>query len=191
MNRDTSTRPLRRLRDARPIALVALLVLGASLISAMGLPVQQDAQAAVPVYVRINFQTPASITPSGFLADIGLTYRQQSNGLTYGWDQDLQSDARDRNAELSPNQSWDTLNHLQKSGNRTWRMQLASGSYWIRICCTWTATSTCGPRAPTWWMVRRRTTTVAVRGGSLARSRSRYPAARWTSRAAAGPATPR
>ncbi|MGE0430908.1 MAG: hypothetical protein AB7K09_16390 [Planctomycetota bacterium] len=119
-------------RIPRLVTLFATLVLGAAIVAVAAgtLPI---AQAAVPVYIRINFQKPASITPSGFLRDTGLTYRQQSNGLTYGWDQDVQDDARDRGSPISPNQSYDTLNHMQKNGNRRWDLQLANGTYNVRI----------------------------------------------------------
>ena len=83
----------------------------------------------VAATTKINFQTPASPTPAGFLADSGATYGNRGNGQTYGWNQSATSFSRDRNAKNSPDQQHDTFIHTELYGNRTWEIAEPNGSY--------------------------------------------------------------
>jgi hypothetical protein len=73
--------------------------------------------------------------PSGYLADAGLTYASRGNGQTYGWNADNTAQTRDRNASNSLDQRYDTLTHLQKSGNpdAIWELAVPNGTYSVRI----------------------------------------------------------
>ncbi len=89
--------------------------------------------------VRVNFQTPTfASTPAGYLADIGLTFGNRGNGFSYGWDQDLQGQARDRGTAGSPpDDRYRTLNQLGNSANLTqtryWEIELPNGTYNVHL----------------------------------------------------------
>ncbi|UCG48429.1 MAG: hypothetical protein JSU94_01385, partial [Phycisphaerales bacterium] len=78
-------------------------------------------------HLRVNFQKSGAWIPSGFLPDYGDAFADRGNGYSYGWDIDITADARDRN--LITDQKYDTLNHMQKAGNRTWEIALPNGTY--------------------------------------------------------------
>lgn len=69
--------------------------------------------------------------PEGYESDYGAPYSAKENGLTYGWDQDITNDARRRNRNEDLKN--DTLIHLEKSGDRTWEMQVPNGTYQVEI----------------------------------------------------------
>jgi mono/diheme cytochrome c family protein len=80
--------------------------------------------------VRINFQPTASPVPAGYLPDDGSIYGNRGNGFTYGWNVRNTSFTRDRNSTRSPDQRYDTLNHMQKSGGaRSWEIAVPNGTY--------------------------------------------------------------
>jgi hypothetical protein len=81
---------------------------------------------------HVNFQTATAATPSGYVADTGKTYGTR-NGLTYGWDKDISADARNKDSSLSRDQRYDTFNHMQRSGNRTWNIAVPDGTYNVHI----------------------------------------------------------
>jgi len=84
--------------------------------------------------VRINFQPLLSAIPSGYLADSGLTYASRGNGYSYGWNVLNTSTARDRNSTRSPDQRYDTLQHMQVAGaGSTWEIAVPNGSYSVFI----------------------------------------------------------
>lgn len=89
--------------------------------------------APPPPTIKINFQTTGSPTPAGYLTDSGSTYGNRGNGYSYGWNQSASSQARDRNAILSPDQQHDTFIHTQLYGNRTWEIGVANGTYQVKI----------------------------------------------------------
>jgi glucose/arabinose dehydrogenase len=88
---------------------------------------------AVPT-VAINFQPAGSPVPAGYLADTGAVFANRGNGQSYGWNIDNSTTARDRNAANSPDQRYDTLQHLQKpeNPNARWELQVPNGSYRVR-----------------------------------------------------------
>ncbi|HMI93762.1 MAG TPA: PKD domain-containing protein, partial [Polyangiales bacterium] len=93
-----------------------------------------SAPSVVPT-VFINFQPAGASVPAGYLADTGAVFGSRGNGQSYGWNANNSSTARDRNSSRSPDQRYDTLQHLQKSPNRNgrWELQLPNGSYRVRV----------------------------------------------------------
>ena len=78
---------------------------------------------------KINFQPSSAAIPSGYVPDAGLVYASR-NGYTYGWNVSNSSFTRDRNSTRSPDQRYDTLNHMQKSGGaRSWEIAVPNGTY--------------------------------------------------------------
>lgn len=89
-------------------------------------------------YAKINFQTPTSATPSGYLADTGAVFAARGNGLSYGWiGGDNTAYTRDRDAVSSPDQRYDTLAHLgfgnPQTYTNTWELAVPAGSYRVRV----------------------------------------------------------
>ncbi|MBN2183445.1 MAG: LamG domain-containing protein [Sedimentisphaerales bacterium] len=83
--------------------------------------------------VKINFQDSESRTPEGYLPDIGEIFGDRGNDYSYGWDQDIQNDARERNANTD--QRYDTVVQMQEGDPRTWEIELPDGSYELFIAC--------------------------------------------------------
>ena len=84
--------------------------------------------------VKINYQPAPSPVPAGYLKDDGAVYGARGNGYTYGWNV-VTPDTRDRNATNSPDQRYDTLNHMQKPANpnAVWEIDVPNGTYTVRI----------------------------------------------------------
>ena len=86
---------------------------------------------ALPLDLHINFQPAGAPIPEGYLADTGLAYGARDGGLTYGWSEDNTAFTRDRNAGSSPDQRYDTLNHMKHSSVptvRSWALALPNGT---------------------------------------------------------------
>ncbi len=84
--------------------------------------------------VRINFQGASNVVVPGYNPDLGLTFADWGNGLTYGWDKDNTANARVRRNGSSPDFRYDTLNHMHKElGARVWEMSVPNGLYTVRI----------------------------------------------------------
>jgi probable HAF family extracellular repeat protein len=88
-----------------------------------------------PVYsVSVNFAPAGAPVPVGYRADTGLAYGPRASGLTYGWNVDNSANARDRNAANSPDQRYDTFNHMQKPAGATrWELALPNGRYLVHL----------------------------------------------------------
>src|SRR5688500_10649013 len=84
---------------------------------------------------NINFQPAGAAVPAGYRADTGLVYGVRAPGLTYGWNADNQAGTRDHNAPNSPDQRYDTLNHLQKPHNpdARWEIAVPNGPYTVKL----------------------------------------------------------
>ncbi len=83
---------------------------------------------------KINFQPTASPIPAGYLPDDGSVFGNRGNGYTYGWNAKNTSFTRDRNSTLSPDQRYDTLNHMQKAGGgRAWEIAVPNGAYTVFV----------------------------------------------------------
>jgi glucose/arabinose dehydrogenase len=83
---------------------------------------------------RVNFQPAASAVPAGFVVDSGAAFGARGNGLSYGWNL-ATNETRDRDHPSSPDQRFDTLNHMQKASNPTarWEIAVPNGTYRVRI----------------------------------------------------------
>lgn len=94
-------------------------------------PALRDAVASV---IRVNFQ-PASapVAGNGFLADAGRVFGDRGDGQRFGWSSDNAANTRDRNAAASADQAYDTLNHTQKGGSRSWEIAVPNGRYSVRL----------------------------------------------------------
>lgn len=79
----------------------------------------------------INFQPAGAAVPTGYVADTGAVYGARSGDLTYGWASDNTSYTRDRNSANSPDQRYDTLNHL--SGSKRWDIAVPDGQYEVHL----------------------------------------------------------
>jgi hypothetical protein len=80
-------------------------------------------------HANVNFQPAGVAVPAGYVADTGAPFGAR-NGLTYGWNIDNSTNARQRNAASSPDQRYDTLTHLQKPGGGTvWGLSVPNGTY--------------------------------------------------------------
>ena len=91
-----------------------------------------EARQLLAFSASVNFQPPTAPVPAGYVADKGTTYRDQGNGLTYGWDV-ANTAYRDRNSSLSPDQRYDTLTHTQIYGSRKWAIKVPNGTYAVRL----------------------------------------------------------
>ena len=86
--------------------------------------------------IRINFQTAPAAVPSGYLPDAGAVYGPRGDGQTYGWLADNSPYGRDRNAQNSADQRYDTFTHLQwpsNSRNAVWEIAVPNGTHVVRI----------------------------------------------------------
>lgn len=81
--------------------------------------------------IRVNFQPATAQVPAGYLADTGAVFGSRGNGQTYGWLGTANPDARDRNVHTD--QRYDTFNHMQKAGARTWELAVPNGRYQVRL----------------------------------------------------------
>jgi len=76
----------------------------------------------------INFQPADVAVPDGFQADSGQVFSETTG---YGWDS-INTDTRDRDNTISPDQSYDTLIHADPTD--TWEITLPNGSYSVTVC---------------------------------------------------------
>jgi len=85
--------------------------------------------------MKVNFQLAGAPVPAGYVADTGAVFGDRGNGFSYGWNADNSSTTRDRNSPSSPDQRYDTLEHMQKpeNPNAFWEIAVANGSYTVRI----------------------------------------------------------
>lgn len=67
--------------------------------------------------------------------DVGQVFGDQGNGYSYGWDADNSAHARNRNNVISPDERYDTFNHLQKDlpAGRVWEIELPNGNYSVHV----------------------------------------------------------
>jgi N-acetylneuraminic acid mutarotase len=100
--------------------------------AAADLVVQSIGIAPESVGTRINFQPSTSVVPEYYKADTGAVYGTRGNGLTYGWSSNNTANARDRN-NLIGDGRYDSFNHMQKDGTRSWEMAVPNGTYTVRV----------------------------------------------------------
>jgi glucose/arabinose dehydrogenase len=87
------------------------------------------------VSVSVNFQDGTSQGFSGYLADTGAVFGNRGNGFSYGWNANNSATARNRNATNSPDERYDTLQHMQKveNPNAVWEIAVPNGTYRVRV----------------------------------------------------------
>ncbi|MCP4425970.1 MAG: DUF1349 domain-containing protein, partial [Chloroflexi bacterium] len=79
--------------------------------------------------VQINYQPSGDQVPAGYAVDGGDAYGNRGNGFSYGWNSDNTGNARDRDNGDSPDQRYDTFNHMQQGGTFDWEIGVPSGTY--------------------------------------------------------------
>jgi regulation of enolase protein 1 (concanavalin A-like superfamily) len=90
----------------------------------------------LPLEMHVNFQNGTAPVPEGYLADVGAVYGVRPSGFSYGWDVDNTAFGRDRNAAASPDQRYDTLNHMKHSSvptPRSWQIAVPNGTYNVHL----------------------------------------------------------
>ncbi len=85
-----------------------------------------------PAALQINFETLTTVTPAGYLKDAGNIYGDRGNGHTYGWNQSITGNARERNVD--PKKTFDTFIHMQlNNGYNYWEIEVPEGRYKVSI----------------------------------------------------------
>ena len=78
--------------------------------------------------------------PDNYEIDDGAAFGDRGNGLTYGWVNPVtgdplnnQGNGRNRNSGSSPDERYDTLNHLWNGGSQhyDWEIELVDGKYYV------------------------------------------------------------
>jgi N-acetylneuraminic acid mutarotase len=82
-------------------------------------------------HLDVNFQPAGSVVPAGYVADSGQAFGERGNGYSYGWDAANTSGVRERNKHAD--QRYDTLNHMQAYGARTWEVTVPNGQYQVHL----------------------------------------------------------
>jgi hypothetical protein len=86
---------------------------------------------AAGLVFRINFQPGDAPLPTGYLPDTGLPFGARPAGLSYGWNVDHETAARDRNEARSPDQRHDTF--IEMGANSVWEIEVPSGVYGVHV----------------------------------------------------------
>ncbi|MEY9910207.1 putative HAF family extracellular repeat protein [Catenulispora sp. MAP12-49] len=82
----------------------------------------------------VNFEPAGAPVPTGYAADTGAVYGARSGGLTYGWNIDNAVNTRDRDSATSPDQRYDTLIHMERTGSATvWELAVPNGRYTVHV----------------------------------------------------------
>ncbi|OAI50291.1 hypothetical protein AYO44_05755 [Planctomycetaceae bacterium SCGC AG-212-F19] len=79
---------------------------------------------------HINFSNSTGAVPVGYVNDVGLVYGSRGNGLTFGWNADMTSAARDRNDPTAPDELHDSLIHV---GTSIWEIAVPNGTYTVHV----------------------------------------------------------
>ena len=85
--------------------------------------------------VKINFQQAGGEVPEGYLPDYGEAFGDRDEGWKYGWDRDIQGDARNRGSADAIDERYDTLLHLEKGAPAIWEIELPNGVYELFLVC--------------------------------------------------------
>ncbi|MEM1127268.1 MAG: T9SS type A sorting domain-containing protein [Bacteroidota bacterium] len=96
-------------------------------------PALEDETAPPAEPILVNFQKRRSDTPSGYLADWGLTFGDRGNGYEYGWDE-RNTRGRERDHARAPDQRYDTLILLQRQEqDHVWEIAVPNGTYEVNF----------------------------------------------------------
>jgi len=81
--------------------------------------------------IRVNFQAASSEGYPDYMPDFGDVFDDRGNGYKYGWDVDNVANSRVRNAANSPDERYDTFNHMQKPqpAGSFWEIEVPNGRY--------------------------------------------------------------
>ena len=125
--------PLSPLMDAlRQDSLRRKSVYFISFIFVLGLGLTTGLAAASEI--KINFQSAGAPIPEGYLPDYGEEFSDRGNGWSYGWNQNMTGQTRDRNNAAAPDQRYDTIVHFRSLG-AIWEIELPNGTYNLFIVC--------------------------------------------------------
>ena len=97
--------------------------------------------------LNINFQPSKAETPRDYLADTGLPFANRGNGYSYGWSSDVSEWTRDRNANNTKDQRYDTLVHMKHSTlpiDAYWEIELPNNNYTIKLVSGDSSIGYCG-----------------------------------------------
>src|SRR6185295_12404193 len=73
-------------------------------------------------------------TPPGYVQDVGNTFGDRGNGLSYGWDRDITVDGRWRMSATSADLRYDTFMHMLKAAPpAVWEFAIPNGFYYVHI----------------------------------------------------------
>jgi hypothetical protein len=79
--------------------------------------------------LKVNFMLAGGDIPPGYLPDYGEVFGDRGNGWSYGWNRDIQADARNRGSANATDERYDTLIHLQKGAAAIWEIEIPNGNY--------------------------------------------------------------
>jgi len=86
--------------------------------------------------IKVNFMQSGGTIPPGYLPDYGLPFGPQGDSpFDYGWDRDVQGDARNRGSGNAPDVRYDTIIHLQKGAAAVWEIEVPNGNYTVFLVC--------------------------------------------------------
>jgi PKD repeat protein len=89
----------------------------------------QDTQVPGADIAKINYQPSNVTTPSGYIADLGLTYTETRG---YGWDEGMATESRDAN----PDVRLDTYAYIENEDSpATWNYDITNGQYFVTVVC--------------------------------------------------------
>jgi N-acetylneuraminic acid mutarotase len=81
---------------------------------------------------KVVFQPAHTPVPDSYAADSGHVFGDRG-GMSYGWDFDNRANVRDRDGDDSDDHPYDTFNHTQRYGVRTWEVAVPNGDYAVRV----------------------------------------------------------
>src|SRR2546423_5697476 len=91
---------------------------------------QVESRTLMSFSAHVNSAPATAAGVSGYIVDSGSTYGAR-NGLTYGWNTNLSTQTRNRDAANSPDQLHDTL--VQMPAGSTWEIAVPTGTYDVKV----------------------------------------------------------
>ena len=85
-------------------------------------------QEPVPAQISVNFQQEGAPLPAGYVADYGVTFRDQ-NGLSYGWEADNTAQTR-YHSWFKDDDRLASFTHIQRGGGK-WEITVPNGTYQV------------------------------------------------------------
>jgi pectate lyase len=97
--------------------------------TAPSVPASATTDEVTPGLIKVNFQPTTSTVPSDYIADDGSIYGLHSNGLYYGWNEDITSLMRERG--INPDLRLDTIAQLDE--DCIWEISINNGTYDVEV----------------------------------------------------------